>query len=327
MSGQQQGSLSRAVKEQLERAIKDLDQAERAMGDAASARQQGQSGNQAQQEAQKAAEGLRQAGQRLQQARKQQNGSEIGDLANKAEQLASQQQDFEQRLRRNFGQGQGNQQVASQMADEKQRMVDEYNALQKQMQQAARDVQATQPAVSKDLRDAMGKTQEEELQTRMEFTEDALRRGLGTYAVMREAPVTQALNQLRDQLKKLEAESAAQGMQGGDDKSQIAMQQALNNAERIRQEMEALAAAVRRARTGRMAISRVISRPVTSKPVTSKPVTSRVVRVVSRLRTASRAANSRVASSRVASKARDNSRPTVKARSPARSIRMAAARA
>ena len=35
-------------------------------------------------------------------------------------------------------------------------MLDEYNQIQKQMQQAARDVSGTQPAVSKDLRDAMG---------------------------------------------------------------------------------------------------------------------------------------------------------------------------
>ncbi len=135
-----------------------------------------------------------------------------------------------------------NQQIASQMADEKQKMLDDYNQLQKQMQQAARDVAGTQPGVSKDLRDAMGKSQQDEVATRMEFTQEALRRGLGQYAVMREAPVTQSLNELKDQLQKLEAESAAQGMQGGgDDKSQIAMQQALDQAERIRQEMEALA--------------------------------------------------------------------------------------
>lgn len=244
--GGQQGSLSRAVKEQLDRAIKDLDQAERDMSNAASARQPGQQGqqanSQAQQDAERAAEGLRQAGQKLQQARKQQNGSEVGDLARQSEQLASQQQDYEQRLRRNFGQGQqkDNQQLENQMADEKQRMIDSYNNLQKQMQQAARDVQATQPGVSKDLRDAMGRIQQDEIGTRMEFTQEALRRGIPEYAIMREAPVTQALNELRDQLRKIEAESAAQGLQG-DDKSQIAMQQALANAERIRQEMEALA--------------------------------------------------------------------------------------
>src|SRR5580693_8927744 len=77
----------------------------------------------------------------------------------------------------------------------------------------------------------------------MEFTEEALRRGLGQYAAIREAPVTQALNELRDQMKRLEAEAAAQGAGAGDDKSQLAMQQALNNAERIRREMEQLSRA------------------------------------------------------------------------------------
>ena len=81
-------------------------------------------------------------------------------------------------------QGQGNQQTAQQMADEKQQMLDAWNQLQKQMQQAARDVAGTQPGVSKNLRDAMGKSQQEEIGTRMEWTEDALRRGLGQYAVM-----------------------------------------------------------------------------------------------------------------------------------------------
>ncbi len=246
---QQQAGLNRAMAEQLERAIKDLAQAEQSMGNAASARQPGQqgqqSGNQAQTEAQKAAERLRQAGQTLQSLRKQQDGSEIGDLANKAEQLAGQQQDFEQRLRRNFGEGQGNQQTAQQMADERQRMLDAYNQLEKQMQQAARDVAGTQPGVSKDLRDAMGKSQQAEIATRMQFTQEALRRGLGQYAVMREAPVTQALNELKNQLKKAEADSAsAQANAGaGDDKSQIAMQQALNRAEQIRREMEQLSRA------------------------------------------------------------------------------------
>ena len=105
------------------------------MSSAASARQPGQQGQQGgaqgQSEAQRAAERLKQAGQTLQSMRQQQTGSEMGDLANKAEQLAGQQQDFEQRLRRNFGQGQGNQQTAQQMADEKQKMLDAYNQLQK----------------------------------------------------------------------------------------------------------------------------------------------------------------------------------------------------
>ncbi len=197
---QQQSGLSRAMADQLERAIKDVDQAEKAMSDSASSRQpsqQGQqSGAQGQSQAQQAAERLKQAQQTLQSMRHQQTGNEMGDLADKASQLAGQQQDFDQRLRRNFGAGQGTQQTAQQMAEEKQRMLDQWNQLQKQMQQAARDIAGTQPGVSKDLRDTMGKSQQEEIGTRMEWTRDALQRGLGQYAVMQEAPVTRSLNEL-----------------------------------------------------------------------------------------------------------------------------------
>ena len=66
----------------------------------------------------------------------QQTGSELGEVANKADQLAAQQQDFEQRLRRNFGQNEGSQRTAQQMADEKQKMLDAYNQIQKEMLQA-----------------------------------------------------------------------------------------------------------------------------------------------------------------------------------------------
>jgi len=55
-------------------------------------------------------------------------------------------------------------------------MLDQWNQLQKQMQQTARDIAGTQPGVSKNLRDTMGRSQQEEVATRMEYTEEALRR-------------------------------------------------------------------------------------------------------------------------------------------------------
>jgi len=172
--------------------------------------------------------------------RQQETGSELGNIANKADQLAAQQQDFEQRLRRNFGQGEGNQRTAQQMADEKQKMLDAYNQLQKEMLQASRDTSGTDPNTSKQLRDAMGKSQQDEVGTKMESTENLLRQGLGQYAVMREAPVTRSLNDLKDQLHRLEAEAGKAGAAGGD-KGEIATAQALNRAENIRRQMEQLA--------------------------------------------------------------------------------------
>ena len=102
--------------------------------------------------------------------RHQQAGSEVGDLADKASQLASQQQDYEQRLRRSFGQGQDNQQTAQQMADEKQKMLDAAGTSCRNRCSRRRAISRdTQPGVSKNLRDTMGRSQQEEVATRMEI--------------------------------------------------------------------------------------------------------------------------------------------------------------
>ena len=227
--------------QQLERAIKELEQATRDMSNSASASQQGQQNGQAQSEAQQAAERLKQAGQTLQSMRAQQNGSELGNIANQAEQLASQQQDFEDKLKKNFQRGGSNPTVAQQLVQDKQKMLDEYNQLQKDMQQTARDLSGTQPDASKKLRETMGRSQQEEIGNKMEWTQAALQQGMGQYAILHEAPVTQALNQLKDDLKKLESEAGQPGGgNAGDDKSKIAMQQALSQAERVRREIEQL---------------------------------------------------------------------------------------
>jgi hypothetical protein len=117
-------------------------------------------------------------------------------------------------------------------------MREQYEQLQKEMQQTSRSLATTQPDTAKKLRDSMGKSQQEEVQSRMEWTEAALRQGMGQYAVMRESPVTQSLNELKDDLKQLEASAANQG-QGGE-KGQAGMQQALDQAERVRREIEQL---------------------------------------------------------------------------------------
>ncbi|HKD07430.1 MAG TPA: hypothetical protein VKB79_16125 [Bryobacteraceae bacterium] len=240
--------MSRGQQQQLEAAIRQLEQATRDMSNAASARQQGEQGNAAaQSEAQRAAERLQDSQRTLQSMRSAQTGSEMSDIANKAEKLADQQQDFEQRLRQNFSQGEDNQQTAQRMADEKKQMHSAYDQLQKQMQTASRDLASSQTDVSKKLRDAIGKSQQDEIGNRMDFTEQALRQGMGQYAVMREAPVTRSLNELKDDLKQLEAMAGAHGA-AGDDRGKVAMQQALDQAERVRREIEQLTRAAQAAR-------------------------------------------------------------------------------
>jgi uncharacterized protein involved in exopolysaccharide biosynthesis len=106
------------------------------------------------------------------------------------------------------------------------------------MQQAARGMQNTQPDAAKKLRDAIGDLQQNELESRMRWTVDALNKGMGSYAVMREAPVTMALNQLKESLQGAESAMNASGKSGD---SQEAMRQALDRAEKLHRDLEARA--------------------------------------------------------------------------------------
>ena len=250
-----QGRQQQASNEQLQRAIQQLEQATRDMSQSASARngQGGQSG-QAQNDAQSAAERLKQAGQTLESLRHQQNGSELSQMADEADRLSNQQHSFEDKLKQTFGRGQGSQQTADQLVKDKQKLLDEYNQLQKEMQQSARDLNSTQPQIARQLRDTMGRTQQAEIGTRMEVTQNALEQGMGQYAILREAPVTRALDQLRDELQALREDASgsqsASGNGSKEDKSEQAMRQALNDTDRVRRELEQLGRAAAGQRGG-----------------------------------------------------------------------------
>ncbi|MCU1258425.1 MAG: hypothetical protein JWO80_1310 [Bryobacterales bacterium] len=258
--GGQQGQQSmrrtpqqQAQQRQLEQALRSLTEATRDMGASASARQGAQSQNQsaadrakAEADARSAADRLKEARDMLSSIRKQETGSQLDNLNREADKLASQQEDFASRLRKNFGSGEGNdpsgkQGIASQMSQEKQQESEALARLQQEMQKAARDLAQSQPEVSRKLRDALGEMQQMDLQTSMNWSAEAIRRGMGAYAVMREAPVTQALNQTREQIRQAQEafDKNKGGAAGGDQK----MQDALAQAERLRQEIEQIARA------------------------------------------------------------------------------------
>jgi hypothetical protein len=117
------------------------------------------------------------------------------------------------------------------MAAEKDRMTAELQRLEREMQNAARDLASSQRAASSRLRQALGNMQQDELALRMRYNAEMIRRGLGSMVWMREAPVTEGLRNLRDQLR--EAQGALDrtpggGGQGGD------MERALAQVERLR---------------------------------------------------------------------------------------------
>ena len=100
------------------------------------------------------------------------------------------------------------------------------------MQKTARDMSSTQPGASSKMREAISTLQQDEVESRMKRAEDMIRRGRAPYAVMSEATVLRALNDVKDKL------SEAQSAMSRTPNSEQSLEQALAQAEKLRQSME-----------------------------------------------------------------------------------------
>src|ERR1019366_8783116 len=87
--------------------------------------------------------------------------------------------------------------------------------LEQDMQNAVRDLMATQRKTSSQLREALGDMQQAELHRDMQRNADWIPQGMGDYAVRSESMITQGLNALRDQLKQVQQSMAAAGAKDG----------------------------------------------------------------------------------------------------------------
>lgn len=227
----------------MNRALQRLQAAARDMQSAGASQNQGSAQSEA--EARRAAERLREAREMLAGERKQQAAEEMSDLAHEADRLAEQQQQLENNLRKMLNAGGPQDQAqpgvrqpgaarqqSAQLREDQQKMLDKLTALEEKMQAAARDMAGSQPAASRKLRDALGEMQQQELRLKMKWSLEVMRRGMAEYALPREMPVTQGLNQLRDRVR--EAQSALDAQQaGGQD-----IEAALRRAEQLREQLE-----------------------------------------------------------------------------------------
>jgi len=233
-SGQQSSQGGQMSSQQLQRAIEQLRQAQRDMRQSTS--------NQSEADSRRAAERLKEARDLLAGMREQQAAASVDDLARQAESMANRQQESNAKMRRSFGapgqpQGQAaTREQAEELAREKEQLANDYQRLEQAMGTAARDMTATNRTLSSKLRDALGQVQQNEINNRLRQSADFLRRGNGAVATMRDAVTTQALNNLRDQLREIQ-KSAGNGKQAGD-KDRQALEQALAQTERLRKEME-----------------------------------------------------------------------------------------
>ena len=184
---------------------------------------------------QDAAERLRQARELLGGLERQQSGDRLAEMARRSEELAARQRDFAERLRRQFGSrdAPGTREDAVRMADEKQRMAEALESLQRDLEESARALAGSQRAAAARLREALGDLQRMELAMRMRYNAEIIRRGWAAAAVMREAPVTAGLEQLREQLREAQA-ALDRGSPAGD-----SLERALETLARARQQLAA----------------------------------------------------------------------------------------
>jgi hypothetical protein len=110
--------------------------------------------------------------------------------------------------------------------------------LEKDMQRSARELGSAQPNASARLRDGLAEIQQNEVKLRLKYQADYIRQGMGQYMVPREAPITQTLDKLREDIRQ-----AQQAMTNGDKQAQTGndLERQLSRVERMRQQAERMA--------------------------------------------------------------------------------------
>jgi hypothetical protein len=200
------------------------------------------SGEQSAADALRAAERLREAADLLGGMRQQQASDQLDSIRRATDRVSSQQREQAERMRQMFGQGELPQQPGSgvpreqqQLAEDRQRLAEEYGRLERQMQDAVRDLAQSQRAASTRLRDALGEAQQNDLRNRLQRSGDWIRRGMGAYSNLGEPNIAESLQRLNQQVQ--QAQQALGGNEPGD---QQGLQSALERVERLRNQMDTL---------------------------------------------------------------------------------------
>jgi len=194
--------------------------------------------------------GQRRAGERLQEAHDILNGiqrqnaaQQLEDMAQKANQLAAHQTDYQNRMRQMFAEGAQpgqSQRQNSQMAGEKEQMADQLKQLEKQMGDTAQSLAGAKNPVSTKLREALSEAQQNELELHMRKGAEWIRQGQGMYTWVRESTVTMGLDHLRDQLQQAQAGLQQQGQPGKGPGDKGDIEKALAQLEGMRNRMQQL---------------------------------------------------------------------------------------
>jgi hypothetical protein len=248
-------SASQSSDQRIEEALKRLHRATDAMKRSGGPQQSANAGQQA-------ADDLHQAANLLAGTQQQLADGKVGSLSGEAERLRQEERAQADRINKFV-----NQQNSSSATDltgamarlherdllahDRQQLSDDLSKLQKNLRDAAREMAPTQPGAAQKLRDALSEMDESDLDNHVQRTADWLRRGINPNSNGTETEIAQGLSKLNQQLQQAQ-KMVGHGnpvQSGSDHPDQSA---ALNQVERLRSQLEAMAASHNSSgRTGR----------------------------------------------------------------------------
>ena len=130
------------------------------------------------------------------------------------------------------------------LAGERQQLSNDLSRLQKGVRDAAREMAPNQPGVAQKLRDALTEMDQSDLDNHVQRTADWLRGGINPNSNGTENEIAQGLQKLSQQLRRAE-QGMGQGKPGERGASQGDETAALGQVERLRTQLEAMAASGR----------------------------------------------------------------------------------
>jgi hypothetical protein len=234
-----------------------VQQALRALQNASDAMKRGSGPQQDPEAARQAAEWLRKAANLLAGTQQQLASGKVDSLAHEAGRLREEERAQADRIDKLASRQQNgtptdlNDTMArmrerDELAKERQQLSDDLSKLGKNVRDSARELAPNQPAVAKQLRDALTEMDNSDLDNHTQRTADWLRRGINPNANGTESQIAQGLEKLRDQLQQAQqAMSQEPGGQSGPGKEtgQADQTAALDAIERLRNQVQSMSRA------------------------------------------------------------------------------------
>jgi hypothetical protein len=251
-TSRQQGggqSSGQSSDQRIEQALSRLRQAGEAMKRSAGPQQSADAARQA-------AERLRDATNLLGGTQQQLASGKVDSLSREADRLAQEERAQAERIEKLAGQQQADAaemdrdsmmarlRERDRLAGERQELSNDLSKLQKGVRDAAREMAASQPGVAQKLRDALTEMDQSDLDNHVQRTADWLRGGVNPNSNGTENQIAQGLQKLSQQLRHAQ-QGIGQGKPGQRGSAQGDETAALNQVERLRSQLEAMAAAGR----------------------------------------------------------------------------------